>query len=39
MTQQAQDLELPELGTSKLILSIFRQLKKAKTTSCELARS
>lgn len=30
MTQQAQDLELPELGTSKLILSIFRQLKKNK---------
>ena len=34
MIQQAQDLELPELGTSKLILSIFRQLKKTKTTSC-----
>ena len=30
MTQQAQDLELPELGTSKLVLSIFRQLKKQK---------
>ena len=39
MTQQAQDLELPELGTPKLILSIFRLLKKTKTTSCELARS